>query len=200
MTATAEGHADRMQRLLVRRPTQWSRHLLARSTLRSADASLHATRCQRRGHPSGAATGFSRSPRPPCRSSRFGADGSAGICQSAMPPSLPLFSERRSVGSGQPRRPAWGIVCGVATPSARLPQSVRASEPSVAIARCLPQRAGQFVQDALRFPSHRPCFAVEPAHGSRQRIADGRGGWRRCRGDQRLGRPRGNGAEPAGRR
>lgn len=97
-----------MQRLLVRRPAQWSRHLLARSTLRSADASLHATRCQRGDHPSGAATGFSRSPRPPCRSSRFGADGSAGICQSAMPPSLPLCSERRSVGSGQPRTPAWG--------------------------------------------------------------------------------------------
>jgi len=36
MTATAEGHADRMQRLLGRRPAQWSRHLLARSTLRSA--------------------------------------------------------------------------------------------------------------------------------------------------------------------
>ena len=42
------------------------------------------------------------------------------------------------------------------------------AEPSVAIARCLPQRAGQFVQDALRFPSHRPCFALSRrmAHGS----------------------------------
>lgn len=115
-----------MQRLLVRRPAQWSRHLLARSTLRSADALLHATRCQRGDHPSGAATGFSRSQRPPCRSSRFGADGSAGICQSAMPPRSPCSAREDRSGLGNQGDPRGGIVCGVATPSARLPQSVRA--------------------------------------------------------------------------
>ena len=161
-----------MQRLLVRRPAQWSRHLLARSTLRSADASLPAASAAiiRAGPP----RPDCRSPRPPCRSSRFGADGSAGICQSAMPRSLPLFSERRSVGSGQPRRPAWGIVCGVATPSARLPQSVRAcrtlcSNCSMSAATCRPVRPG-----CSSVPEPPSCFAAEPAHGSRQRIADGR--------------------------
>ena len=165
MTATAEGHADRMQRLLVRRPAQWSRHLLARSTLRSADASLPAASAAiiRAGPRPDC-----RSPRPPCRSSRFGADGSAGICQSAMPPSLPPVQREKIGRVWATKETRVGGSCA-GSQRRRLDchsRYVRA-EPSVAIARCLPQRAGQFVQDALRFPSHRPCFAAEPAHGSR---------------------------------